>query len=1175
MVNNKILRIILIILSAFLLWHISFAQQNNPDFVIAIEAFQNEDFEKAVSFFEKLESTSEEIDNDSKSILSFFKGTCYYRIGNLNKALSSFEKIQNLSPSNRKILLEIKPTLLSICSEIGNKQVAQSYLDEMLDLFYNKEQLLYGLYSNYAVALNTYYLENEQYDKALDIARKGLSVIDFENINEQLRQIQKCTLYHSSGKSNLKLKKYDQACIDFKNALLNSTHIDTLYKAELLYNIGICFDYVNMPDSSLYYYSEAEKIYVKKDSPITKNRIDNAMSLGVNLIHTGDYLNALQYLNIAADGYEKLEDKGYLLYTYSYIYVCLKEIGNRAQISKYSDYIKQFIKEVRIDDDRIAHICYSTYASILALEGNINQAISIMNDIIDAEMHNRNTPAFSLSVSFYRQGCLMLDNCDFQNAEKYIQKSLDLIQPIKDKYRKQYIEAVVCYAEILKMTNGLGKAIAWMENLQPIAQKLPENSIIFSYYYSYLSSLYAEIGNYDKYLTYSLLDCQATMNYMGENSYNYASSLINLYEAYKLNHQNEQAENCLKKASEITKKLFGEDSKEYYKIIHKKSISYTFEPSKNGNKVFKKCLTLSYRLFGPNSKEYATDLCWYGMFKLYTSKDKSGLALMHNGIDILLNIKDEANSLFFLSQLSVWSHYFKEYDIAYNTSKKYYITTKQYVSSNFPYLVDWQRESLWNGLHENLQIIIPMAVETNSPEFLKLAYNSLLVGKGLLLQSSNLISNVIIKNEDLDLNEIHSQINTDKNRLLNVIEYEKIDSINHNIFRLQRQELNKLSLQEDFNKIFNYDWTDIRNKLKDEDVAIEFVSYPTQDCNSYIALVVNSQSTTPMCIPLFNDKEIKKYSNDIDTKYDYSSFDLYKLIWSKLETNVLKNIRNIYFSADGIIHNIAIEGLKDNNGKSAAEKWQINRLSSTREILNESIKTKYKNAILYGGLQFSDIKKETKNEVDEIKKILDQYNVTAQTLSDSVGTEKSFKALSDSEFNLLHMATHGHFWTNESENKYKNVKFKCLIDQFTPKESALLRSGLLLSGANHALKGLYIDNNIEDGVLTAHEISTMKFKDLDLVVLSACETGLGEVTPDGVFGLQRGFKLAGAKSILMSLWEVDNDATKMLMVEFYKNFLKGDSKTTSLKKAQEYVKSQPGYEDPEFWAGFILLDGLD
>ena len=93
--------------------------------------------------------------------------------------------------------------------------------------------------------------------------------------------------------------------------------------------------------------------------------------------------------------------------------------------------------------------------------------------------------------------------------------------------------------------------------------------------------------------------------------------------------------------------------------------------------------------------------------------------------------------------------------------------------------------------------------------------------------------------------------------------------------------------------------------------------------------------------------------------------------------------------------------------------------------------------------------------------------------------------------------------------------------------------------------------------------------------MSACESGLGETSGEGVFGLQRGFKLAGARSLLMSLWKVDDEATKVLMTEFYRYLLDGKSKTESLRQAQEYVKSQPGWNAPKYWAGFILLDALD
>lgn len=121
---------------------------------------------------------------------------------------------------------------------------------------------------------------------------------------------------------------------------------------------------------------------------------------------------------------------------------------------------------------------------------------------------------------------------------------------------------------------------------------------------------------------------------------------------------------------------------------------------------------------------------------------------------------------------------------------------------------------------------------------------------------------------------------------------------------------------------------------------------------------------------------------------------------------------------------------------------------------------------------------------------------------------------------------------------------------------------------------------MEDGVLTAEEISLMNLNSVRLVVLSACETGLGEIDGEGVFGLQRGFKSAGVQSILMSLWKVDDEATNILMTQFYQNLLSGNTKgnmSQSLLKAQKYLRQYEygKYSDPSFWAAFILLDAID
>lgn len=153
-------------------------------------------------------------------------------------------------------------------------------------------------------------------------------------------------------------------------------------------------------------------------------------------------------------------------------------------------------------------------------------------------------------------------------------------------------------------------------------------------------------------------------------------------------------------------------------------------------------------------------------------------------------------------------------------------------------------------------------------------------------------------------------------------------------------------------------------------------------------------------------------------------------------------------------------------------------------------------------------------------------------------------------------------------------------DNSIPEEDrAMTHSGLLFAGANATLHNETLPYNLEDGILTSQEITSLDFRKVDLVVLSACQTALGDMTGDGVFGLQRGFKKAGAKTLLMSLWKVDDTATQILMTQFYANYLRGDTKgqkRASFVKAQQYLRACDGgkYDNPVYWAAFIMLDAL-
>lgn len=308
----------------------------------------------------------------------------------------------------------------------------------------------------------------------------------------------------------------------------------------------------------------------------------------------------------------------------------------------------------------------------------------------------------------------------------------------------------------------------------------------------------------------------------------------------------------------------------------------------------------------------------------------------------------------------------------------------------------------------------------------------------------------------------------------------------------------------------------------------------------------------------------------------------------------LKGIKNVYFAPAGQLHNIAIEHLPSSDSTFIAEQINFYRLSSTRQLVMIKDKSHIKEAVLYGGLKYdadttalvvenkkyTDIPRDlniqhtfypdslnlrdgakylpaTKIEAEQIKQALENTRLQPALYMDLRGTEESFKALSGKNISMLHIATHGFYWTETEARQTKDLDFLMMGDNNQSRyveDKALTRSGLLLSGANIALKGNPLPEGLEDGILTAKELAGLDLRGLDLVVLSACQTGLGEITGDGVFGLQRGFKKAGANTLLMSLWKVDDNATQLLMTQFYKNLLAGKSKFESLREAQKYVR---------------------
>jgi CHAT domain-containing protein len=181
-------------------------------------------------------------------------------------------------------------------------------------------------------------------------------------------------------------------------------------------------------------------------------------------------------------------------------------------------------------------------------------------------------------------------------------------------------------------------------------------------------------------------------------------------------------------------------------------------------------------------------------------------------------------------------------------------------------------------------------------------------------------------------------------------------------------------------------------------------------------------------------------------------------------------------------------------------------------------------------------------------------------------TETALEAVHSPE--ILHIATHGFFLAPHTETRRRSRGLELEVEPSSGGaevfDNPLVRSGLALSGANR-----YSDGE-DDGILTALEASSLNLWGTRLVVMSACETGLGRVSRgDGVYGLRRAMVIAGAESLVMSLWKVSDEDTRDLMIGYYKRLRMGGGRTESLRQAQLSMLSKPGTEHPYYWAAFI------
>ena len=209
----------------------------------------------------------------------------------------------------------------------------------------------------------------------------------------------------------------------------------------------------------------------------------------------------------------------------------------------------------------------------------------------------------------------------------------------------------------------------------------------------------------------------------------------------------------------------------------------------------------------------------------------------------------------------------------------------------------------------------------------------------------------------------------------------------------------------------------------------------------------------------------------------------------------------------------------------------------------------------------------TKTEVENIGKLMRENKWETFVLLDTLATKTQLKNVNNPR--VLHLATHGYFVNNTKLKKADGLQYLGMEKKVVA-DNPLLRSGLLLAGANKTLQGDSTPTN-DNGIFTAYEASFLNLNQTELVVLSACETGKGDIkTGEGVYGLRKSFADAGAKNIIISLWAVDDDVTQQFMTNFYTLWLNELSIKDAFTQTQNQIKQK--YPLPYYWGGFILIE---
>ena len=892
------------------------------------------------------------------------------------------------------------------------------------------------------------------------------------------------------------------------------------------------------------------------------------------------------------------------------------------------------IKQNHLETKSYCAFTLDNLASVYRDMGFSSKAEPLYFEALKIRKDNLKNNEMEYTISLNNVGLFYAESNQYTQAEVYYLEAMKLIGTKIGKKNTVYASLLSNLGSLYMTQGMLDKVEhLYIESLEIRKELFGEIHPDIAISLNALADFYDLEGNEVKAENYYKNALSIRKAIYGESHPIYAQSLNTLAITYS-NHGNyKQAESLFSEALKIEKSSLGENHPDYAITLGNIAMVYDDQGDfLKADSIYNVVISIKRITKGETNSDYAISLSNLGVS--YSKRglfEKAEKELLKASKIFKLKLGCRGNEQF-ISIQNLSSLFFENGKS--HKADSIFIENNLYSSNIIKSNLNYYSENDWNFYRKKSSInrFNELSFHLKYPNYNSSLPSSLETQwllKGIALKNFTQMTNSAHNSKDTMITNLYFDYGVIKRKLEKLYTSEpsnnqaQIKTLEEESERLEKELIRSSSTFRELQKAFDFTYHQVASKLKPNEALIEWVDFnyynhKWTDSILYAAFVVRKDWAKPKFVFAFEQKQLNEIiggnqqqdsGNRQNNIYDYTQKGeiLNKLVIQPFDS-LLQGVTKVYVANSGLLNLINMADVPINQNLTFGEKYFIHNVGSTADILQYQptyINTQtVKQTIVYGGINYSDRPNSnwdklfsnspitystssrsgigswaylpgTKKEAEAIEKQSLANHIPAIIYSGIAASEQSIKKLSGKkEPFILHIATHGFFFPDTSKQKLQEPLIAMNANSssvFKVSENPLMRSGLLFAGANKTWANPNMATvSTDDGILTAYEVSNLDLSSCKLVVLSACETGLGDIKgSEGVFGLQRAFKMAGVKNIIMSLWKVPDEQTTELFDEFYKQCFAGKSIDEALKMAQQKMKAK---YPPYYWAGFKLLE---